>query len=77
MREAAKLVPLDRLLTETDSPFMAPEPFRGTTCEPAHVICTAERLHDYLRRGDAARDEFFARIMEVVSFLGGEAGHVA
>ena len=30
-----------------------------------------------LRRGDASRDEFFARIMEVVSFLGGEAGHVA
>ncbi len=54
VREAAKLVPLDRLLTETDSPFMAPEPFRGTTCEPAHVIFTAERLHDYLLRGDAA-----------------------
>lgn len=30
-----------------------------------------------LRRGDASRDEFFMRIMEVVSFLGGEAGHVA
>ena len=30
-----------------------------------------------LRRGNASRDEFFARIMEVVSFLGGEAGHVA
>lgn len=54
VREAAKLVPFDRLLTETDSPFMAPEPFRGTTCEPAHVIFTAERLHDYLLRGDAA-----------------------
>lgn len=54
VREAAKLVPFDRLLTETDSPFMAPEPFRGTTCEPAHVIFTAERMHDYLLRGDAA-----------------------
>lgn len=54
VREAAKLVPLDRLLTETDSPYMAPEPFRGTTCEPAHVIFTAERMHNYLLRDDAA-----------------------
>ena len=30
-----------------------------------------------LRRGDESRDAFFARIMEVVSFLGGEAGHVS
>lgn len=54
VREAAKLVPLDRLLTETDSPYMAPEPFRGITCEPAHVIFTAERMHNYLLRDDAA-----------------------
>ena len=30
-----------------------------------------------LRRGDESRDAFFSRIMEVVSFLGGEAGHVS
>lgn len=51
-REAAKAVPADRLLTETDAPFMTPEPFRGTTCEPAHVIWTAERMYNYLLNDD-------------------------
>ena len=44
VREAARLVPLDRLLTETDTPYMTPEPLRGTTCEPAHTIWTADVL---------------------------------
>jgi len=37
LRETAKLVPLDRLLAETDSPFLAPVPHRGKRNEPAHV----------------------------------------
>jgi TatD DNase family protein len=37
LREAAKLVPLDRLHVETDSPFLAPVPYRGKTNEPAFV----------------------------------------
>lgn len=53
VRKAAELVPRERLLTETDAPYMTPEPFRGTTCEPAHVIFTAERLYERLERGDA------------------------
>ncbi|MBI3464470.1 MAG: TatD family hydrolase [Planctomycetes bacterium] len=44
LREVAKLVPLDRLLVETDSPYLAPEPHRGERNEPAHVRFTAERL---------------------------------
>lgn len=44
IREAATSVPLGRLLTETDCPFMAPEPFRGRTNEPALVVFTAARL---------------------------------
>lgn len=44
VREAAKLVPLDRLLTETDAPYMTPEPLRGTRCGTEHVAFTAERL---------------------------------
>ena len=44
VREAAKLVPADRLLTETDSPYMTPEPLRGTDCGPAHTIYTADVL---------------------------------
>lgn len=37
VREAAKLCPLDRILVETDSPFLAPVPHRGRPNEPAHV----------------------------------------
>lgn len=39
--EAAKRVPLERLLLETDAPFLAPEPFRGQICEPKHIADTA------------------------------------
>jgi TatD DNase family protein len=37
LKEVARIVPLDRLLVETDSPFLAPVPHRGTRNEPAHV----------------------------------------
>jgi TatD DNase family protein len=37
LRETARSIPLDRLLTETDSPFLAPVPHRGKRNEPAHV----------------------------------------
>jgi TatD DNase family protein len=41
---AAKNVPLEKLLLETDAPFLTPKPFRGTMCEPKHVRVTAEFL---------------------------------
>jgi TatD DNase family protein len=41
LQETAKWVPRDRLLVETDSPFLAPVPHRGQTCEPAFVADTA------------------------------------
>ena len=44
VREAAKTVPLDRLLTETDAPYMSPEPLRGIKCGPEYVIFTAALL---------------------------------
>jgi TatD DNase family protein len=44
IREAAALVPDDRLLVETDSPFLAPQPMRGKPNQPANVVATAERL---------------------------------
>lgn len=44
IREAVKLVPLDRLLVETDSPYLAPIPFRGKRNEPAHVKHVAEAV---------------------------------
>jgi TatD DNase family protein len=44
IREAAALVPDDRVLVETDSPFLAPQPMRGRQNQPANVVATAERL---------------------------------
>ena len=41
LQETAKQVPLDRLLVETDAPFLAPVPHRGRPCEPAFVADTA------------------------------------
>ena len=44
IQEAARYVPLDRMLVETDAPFLAPVPKRGKTNEPAYVRHTAEFL---------------------------------
>jgi TatD DNase family protein len=44
LREIAASVPLDRLLVETDAPYLAPEPFRGKPNEPAYIVRTAEAL---------------------------------
>lgn len=41
---AARAVPLEKLVLETDSPFLTPNPYRGTICEPKHVRVTAEFL---------------------------------
>lgn len=43
-RDACLHVPLDRLLTETDAPYMAPEPLRGTVCLPDHTQYAAAQL---------------------------------
>jgi TatD DNase family protein len=44
LKEVAKMVPLDRLLIETDSPFLAPVPHRGTRNEPANVVHVAATI---------------------------------
>ena len=44
LRETVKLLPLDRILVETDSPFLAPVPVRGTQNEPAYVVHTVKKL---------------------------------
>jgi len=44
LREAAAAVPADRILVETDSPYLAPQPVRGRRNEPAHVVHTIEAL---------------------------------
>ena len=50
LRDAAKAVPADRILVETDSPYLSPQPVRGKRNEPAHVVHTIAALAD-------ARDE--------------------
>jgi TatD DNase family protein len=49
LRESARVVPLERLLIETDCPFLTPVPFRGKRNEPAFVVNTAKFLSDLKR----------------------------
>ena len=44
VHESARYVPADRLMVETDSPYLAPVPFRGKRCEPAYTRHTAEHI---------------------------------
>jgi len=48
LRTAAQRVPLDRLLVETDSPYLAPQPVRGKRCEPCHLNHTVAYLAELL-----------------------------
>jgi TatD DNase family protein len=54
LRQAARAVPLDRLLVETDSPFLAPQRLRGYDNEPANVLITLEEVAR--SRGEAPED---------------------
>jgi TatD DNase family protein len=66
LKEVARLVPLDRLLIETDSPFLAPVPHRGKRNEPAYVARVAEVIGELkgVTRDEvaAATTENFVRI---------------
>lgn len=57
---AAKAVPLDRLVLETDAPFLTPAPDRATICQPKHVRTTAEFL-------SKLRDESLEKLAEVTT----------
>ncbi|MBK1835603.1 TatD family hydrolase [Roseibacillus ishigakijimensis] len=65
--EAARRTPLDRMMVETDSPYLAPEPHRGQRCEPAFVARTAQRiaeakalpLEDFVKGTEAVCERFF------------------
>lgn len=54
LREVAQKVPLDRMLIETDSPWLAPVPYRGKTNQPAYVVDVANVLGEL--RGVAAEE---------------------
>ena len=70
LRVTAKAVPLDRLLVETDAPFLAPVPFRGKDNEPSFVVKTLEQMavvHG-LSRDEMAKvtsDNFFRHFSKV------------
>ncbi|MBA2461861.1 MAG: TatD family hydrolase [Actinobacteria bacterium] len=59
LREAASRVPADRILAETDTPYLAPQPVRGRRNEPAYVVHTVRALAT--ARGEEA-EELAARI---------------
>lgn len=70
LREIAASVPLDRLLVETDAPYLAPAPFRGKRNEPAYVRHTAEVLAgvkdlDLDTLATATSDNFFRLFSKV------------
>ncbi|WP_040577516.1 TatD family hydrolase [Methylopila sp. M107] len=70
LRAIAAEVPADRLLVETDAPYLAPEPFRGKRNEPAHTTRTAKVLGDVRgwSEAEAARittDNFFRLFSKV------------
>lgn len=68
LREVARLVPIDRVLIETDSPFLAPVPHRGTRNEPGRVVHVAEAIARVrgitVEELDAATGENFARLFK-------------
>ena len=68
LREAAARVPADRILAETDSPYLAPQPVRGRRNEPMHVMHTLATLAAV--RGET-EEELEARIDENASTLFG------
>ncbi|SOC38542.1 TatD DNase family protein [Rhizobium subbaraonis] len=53
LRQIAKTVPVERMLVETDAPYLAPKPFRGKRNEPAYVAHTAAVLAQTLGIGEA------------------------
>ena len=71
LRDIIQTVPLDRLLLETDAPYLAPVPHRGKTNEPAYVVHTAAMLAELKGIGSeeiaAATSENFVRLFKKVA----------
>lgn len=75
IKEVAQKVPLDRLLVETDAPYLAPVPFRGKLNEPGHVLHVAREIAQL--RGialetlaESTTDNFFRLFQKACSILG-------
>ena len=68
--EAAAYAPLDRILCETDSPYLTPHPFRGKRNEPARVVLVAARVAALKGMAPEAVGEATTRNLEAVFRLG-------
>ena len=70
LRSAAARVPAGRLLAETDSPYLAPQPVRGRPNEPAHVVHTLATLAEVRGEDGAALERTIERNAEAAFGLG-------
>lgn len=78
LRDIAKKIPLDRLLVETDSPYLAPMPHRGQRNEPAYVAHTAQVLAGTLGlTEDAIARQTTANFLRLFSKVAPPAGSAA
>jgi len=76
IRQTAGEIPLDRMLVETDAPYLAPVPYRGKTNEPAFVVATLDKLAEIkgLTREEMARTtssnffRLFAKVTRPLAF---------
>lgn len=66
-RAAARAVPLEKLVLETDAPFLTPTPYRGKMCEPYHTRVTAEFLADL--RGESLSELAAATTANAISLF--------
>lgn len=74
LQEVARLMPLDKMLVETDSPYLAPVPFRGKPNEPAYVSHVAQFVADQREMtlqelGEATSKNFFTLFKDAQSAL--------
>jgi TatD DNase family protein len=68
LRQAVEMIPLDRLLVETDSPFLAPVPHRGQRNEPAFVVETTKVIAEL--RGDTVEGVAAAARANTIDIFG-------
>jgi len=73
LQEVARQLPLDRILVETDSPYLAPVPFRGKSNEPAYVLHVAEFLaelrgENYQQIAEQTTKNFFNLFKQAAQF---------